>query len=332
MTDLERRYSRLVRWFYPAAYHRERGTEIVGTYLELAGPDQRRPAVADIADLAAGGFREHVRAAGATALVPGLRLAGALAMITLAAIAAAGVVAEVADPRAGWHARAIGPYSMINIAVWVSWLLAVAVHAITPGRRTRLALAAALSVTAAVVPLADYRPPLYMLVPQAVLGLVALAAGRQPRLIRAAPALAAAATITYMGSLLWHGDPWDPVWFYISAADEFLPLTAITLLLTTLLLATALATRGDLRGGWTLLALITPIGLLVLHPLTAVITSTAANVPNPTWSSMAAVAIALTLLPLLLLALAAPFRRRPATPRPTCPTCGGHLPEADHRP
>ncbi|GAA4588148.1 hypothetical protein BJY16_008462 [Actinoplanes octamycinicus] len=300
MTDLERRYSRLVRWFYPAAYHRARGTEIVGTYLELTGPDQRRPAVADIVDLAAGGLREHVRAAGATTLGPGLRLAGTLAMITLAAIAGTAAVAEsaeLAEHPVRWQSPHFGPFAIVNLTVWAAWLLAVTVHLFAPGRPARLTLGAALAVTVAVIPLADYRPPLYILVPQASLGLVALAAGHQARRIRALPVLAAAAAASYVGSLLSAADPWYPAWFYISAADELLPGAAVALLLTALLLATGLAARGDLRGGWTLLALLAPIGLLTLHPLTAAITSTTANVPNPAWSSMAVVAVAITLVP-----------------------------------
>jgi hypothetical protein len=38
MSDLERRYRRLVRICYPAGYRDVRGTEIVGTYLALASP------------------------------------------------------------------------------------------------------------------------------------------------------------------------------------------------------------------------------------------------------------------------------------------------------
>ncbi|MEU4427969.1 hypothetical protein AB0F81_45725, partial [Actinoplanes sp. NPDC024001] len=61
MSDLERRYRRLVRIFYPAGYRAERGTEIVGTYLALASPDRRWPSAADAGDLAAGGLRQRLR-------------------------------------------------------------------------------------------------------------------------------------------------------------------------------------------------------------------------------------------------------------------------------
>ena len=54
MRDLERRYSRALRLFYPADYRRRRGAELTGTYLELAASDQRWPSMADVTDLAVG--------------------------------------------------------------------------------------------------------------------------------------------------------------------------------------------------------------------------------------------------------------------------------------
>lgn len=72
--SLERRYRRLL-WAYPAAYRAQRGEEIVGTYLELAGPGRRWPGARDSIDVLAGGFRERLRANGAERALDGLRLA-----------------------------------------------------------------------------------------------------------------------------------------------------------------------------------------------------------------------------------------------------------------
>ena len=60
MTGLERRYARWTVLFYPVDYRRERGSELVDTYLSLAAPGRRRPSVSDVADLAVGGLRQHL--------------------------------------------------------------------------------------------------------------------------------------------------------------------------------------------------------------------------------------------------------------------------------
>ena len=43
VTDLERRYARWTALFYPANYRRERGSELVDTYLSLVAPGARDP-------------------------------------------------------------------------------------------------------------------------------------------------------------------------------------------------------------------------------------------------------------------------------------------------
>jgi hypothetical protein len=93
VSSLERRYLRLVRLFYPAGYRDERGTEIVGTYLALSSPDRHWPSTADVRDLAGGGLRQRLRAAGATGLGQGLQVAAPLALSTATALAGLGVVA-----------------------------------------------------------------------------------------------------------------------------------------------------------------------------------------------------------------------------------------------
>jgi hypothetical protein len=75
---LERRYRRLLR-AYPAAYRAERGDEIVGTFLDTAGPDRRWPHVRDAADLLGDGLRQHLRARHARGLEAGAPLAATLA-------------------------------------------------------------------------------------------------------------------------------------------------------------------------------------------------------------------------------------------------------------
>jgi hypothetical protein len=61
MTGLERRYRRLLL-AYPKAYRAERGGEIVGTLLDAAAPDRRRPAFREAAALIFGGLRVRLGA------------------------------------------------------------------------------------------------------------------------------------------------------------------------------------------------------------------------------------------------------------------------------
>ncbi|MEU7934965.1 hypothetical protein [Micromonospora echinofusca] len=110
MSELERRYHRLLR-AYPAEYRRARGAEIVGTYLDLAGPGRRWPSPADAADLVRGGLRQRLRAAGAADLVPGVRLAAVLAFLTATALAGAWSVLELRPPPAGGARRPPAPSS-----------------------------------------------------------------------------------------------------------------------------------------------------------------------------------------------------------------------------
>ncbi|MGW0433865.1 hypothetical protein ACWDV4_15165 [Micromonospora sp. NPDC003197] len=87
-STLERRYRRLL-WAYPADYRTHRGPEIVGTYLDLAGSDRRRPSLSDVADLLRGGLRQRLRAADSLGLIDGVRLAAALALPVAVALATA---------------------------------------------------------------------------------------------------------------------------------------------------------------------------------------------------------------------------------------------------
>ncbi|MEV0568316.1 hypothetical protein [Dactylosporangium sp. NPDC050588] len=325
MTDLERRYARWTALFYPADYRRERGSELVDTYLSLAEPGRRRPSPADIADLAAGGLRRHLRTApGVTA---GFRLAGLLALTTAAAFASAWAVLEVMAPMKFWS-RYTGPFMSLGMAAWAVWLLAAVVHLVAPGRWYRRAAVIAVLVTAAVVPAGMltglFRPPLIVLVPQLVLGIVALGADAGRRWwVRLAPLAAAASTVPVTvvteARLDFYGD-------YYLPAVEALPAVGVTLLIGATLLALGFAARHDLRGAWALLFLLTPIGMLTLNPLGAMLDSGPGRPQVPVWSSMAAAAMLVAVVgPVLLtLALAAQGRRSTGgRPLPThCPTCG----------
>ncbi|MGW4502687.1 hypothetical protein ACWENR_29290 [Micromonospora sp. NPDC004336] len=329
MTDLERRYLRLLL-AYPAEYRRARGAEIVGTYLDLAEPGRRWPSPADAADLLRGGLRQRLRAAGAADLLPGVRLAAVLAFLTATALAGAWSVLELRPPVARWGVPHAGPFVSLGIGVWAAWLLAAAVHAVAPGRWTRRAVALALLVTVAVVPIAALtgapRPPLYVLVPQVALGVVAFGLpDRLPVAVRAAPLLAVVAAALAGVSLLPRYD--SHVGYHGWTASGILPGAAVTLLVVVLLLGAGLALRADRRGGWALLTLLTPIGLLFVHPLAGAVDGNMRGAPEPGWWALAVAAavVAVAGPALLPLALAARGRRRgfrPVGSGDRCPSCG----------
>jgi hypothetical protein len=330
MTDLERRYARWTALFYPAEYQRTRGSELVDTYLSLAAPDRRRPSPADIADLAAGGLRQHLRTA--PGLGPGFRLAGLLALTTTTAFASGWAIFE-ALASIVFRSRYTGPFmSSLGAAAWAIWLLTAVVYVVAPGRWFRRAAVLAVLVTAGVVPAAMLtgipRPPLVVLLPQLVLGIVAVGAATRHRWwVRLTPLAAAALTmpVTVAAELRldFYGD------YYLPAATA-LPAAGATLLIGATLLALGLAARRDYRGAWALLILLTPIGMLAVIPLGTVFDNSGPGqaVP-PMWSSMlvASVLVAMIGPMLVLLALVARGRlsagRRPAgTDRGHCPTCG----------
>ncbi|MFG3698427.1 hypothetical protein ACGF5C_11010 [Micromonospora sp. NPDC047620] len=329
MTDLERRYLRLLL-AYPADYRRTRGAEIVGTYLDLAGPGRRWPSPADAADLLRGGLRQRLRAAGAAGLIPGVRLAAVLAFLTATALAAVWSVLELDPPMAEWGVPSAGPFVSLGIGVWAAWLLAAAVHVLVPGPWTRRAVTLALLLTVAVVPVAALaglpRPPLFVLLPQVGLGLVALGLPERPPMpVRAAPLLAVAAAGLAGVNLLASYD------FYISyygrTASQILPGAAVVLLVVVVLLGTGLALRADHRGGWALLVLLTPVGLLSVHPLAGAVDGNLRGAPTPGWAALAATAVVVGLAGPALLPLAIALRKRVRAPGPVgigarCPTCG----------
>ncbi|PWR14169.1 hypothetical protein DKT68_00165, partial [Micromonospora acroterricola] len=311
MTDLERRYLRLLL-AYPADYRRSRGAEIVGTYLDLAAPGRRWPSPADAADVVGGGLRQRVRATGAADLVPGVRLAAVLAFLAATSLSGVWVVLELrpASPDSG--VPAAGPFVSLGIVAWTAWLLAAVVHALAPGRWTRRAVALAVLLTVALVPAAALtglpRPPLFVLLPQVALGLVALGASDGlPAPLRAVPLVAAGAAGLAGNDLL----PPDvfAASYYTWTVVPVLPSAAVVVLAVVVLLGAGLALRGDHRGNWAVLILLTPVGLLALQPLAGALD----GLPSrfiPGWTALAATAVLVALVGPALLPLALALRTR----------------------
>ncbi|MET8354989.1 MULTISPECIES: hypothetical protein [unclassified Micromonospora] len=323
MNDLERRYLRLLR-IYPADYRRARGAEIVGTYLDLAAPGRRWPSPADAADVLRGGLRQRVRAAGAADLVPGVRLAAVLALLAATSLAGVWAVLELRPAPPGFGEPAAGPFVSLGIMAWTAWLLAAVVHALTPGRWTRRAITLAVLLTVALVPAAALtglpRPPLFVLLPQVALGLVALGASDGlPAPLRAVPLVAAGAA-SLAGTNLLPPDVFASS-YYTWTVVPVLPSAAVAVLAVVVLLGAGLVLRRDHRGGWAGLILLTPVGLLALQPLAGA----ADGLPSrlvPSWAALAATAVLVALVGPALLPLALALRARLARPRASCPACG----------
>jgi hypothetical protein len=324
MSDLERRYLRLLR-AYPADYRRARAAEIVGTYLDLAAPGQRWPSPADAADLVRGGLRQRLRATGLTGLIPGVRLAALLALVTASALAGVWGTAELHPPPAEWGVPRVGPFVSLGVGTWAAWLLAAVVTAVAPSRVARWAIALALLLTLALPPLAaaldTLRPPLMLLLPQVVLGLLALAMpDRQSRAVRLTPALSALLAVVATEFLVGVDSVGT---YYGTAIAVFLPTVGGLLLVVGALLAMGLALGGDTRGGWALVTLLTPAGFLAVPGLADNFGSAQGSVTFAELA-VAAVTVGLTGPAVLLLTVVLRSRRTP-TPNPSghpCPTCG----------
>ncbi|MEV4708517.1 hypothetical protein [Actinoplanes sp. NPDC049316] len=322
MSDLERRYQRLIRIWYPAAYRDLRGSEIAGTYLALSSPDQRWPSTADVIDLAGGGIRQRLRAFGATGIGAGSQLAATLALVTATALAGAWTMLELNPWTTPWFGfDQHGSYVSLGLGVWAAWLLAGVVHVAAPGRWTRLTIGLALFLTVAVVPLAAavdrFRPPLFVLLAQACLGLVALGVpGRLTLWLRllplagAAAALPAAAMAAHDGGDAFHGH-------YGWPAEQILPDAGIALLLVALLVGAGRAVRSDFRGAWALLVLLGPIGMLWLHPLAEELAvGLYGGGPNADWTTLAIAAVIVsTAAAAMIVSTTSIARRRTAFPR-----------------
>jgi hypothetical protein len=310
MTDLERRYARWTALFYPADYRRTRGSELVDTYLSLAAPDRRRPSPADIADLAAGGLRQHLRTE--RGLGSGFRLAGLLALTTATACATGWAILEALAPTPSWSSQ-VGPFLSLAVAAWAAWLLAAVVYLAASGRWFRWAAGLAVLVTAGIVPSAALtglpRPPLSVLLPQIVLGVVTLgAAGQRLWWVRLMPIAAAAAILPIA---IGTAPTLDFISGYYDLAATALPAAAVTLLIGALLIALGLAARRDYRGTWAMLILLTPIGMLAVNPLGAVLDDSGpGRAMIPAWSSMVVASVLVAMIGPMPLPLALVARGR----------------------
>ncbi|MFF0467626.1 hypothetical protein ACFYPX_09410 [Micromonospora zamorensis] len=331
MRSLERRYRRLLH-AYPLGYRRARGAEIVGTYLDLAEPGRRWPSPADAADVVAGGVRERLRAAGAADLIPGVRLAATLAFTTATALAGIWTAAETIAGQVPRVVPTFGPFATTGIVVWAVWLLAAVVYSLAPLRWTRMAIGLALLLIVAALPVGALvglpRPPLFVLVPHAVLGLLALAMPADPpRWQRLVPLVVAPlATLAAAHGMVERNTPYrSGEW------GNFLPKAGVALLLTAMLTAAILALRHDTRGLWAVLTLLAPIGLLGLYPLSE-ITADLVGASYPDFQVATATAGVVVILTAVTLTAAVAARRgaRPGrsatvTGAPmtgSCPTCG----------
>lgn len=287
-------------------------------HLDLARPGQRRPRPGDVADLVRGGLRQHLRARGATGLADALPFAAALSVIATAALAAVFLFRVEYAPGTtfvGW-ARP-GPFTTLGAFVWMAWLVPPVA---TLAGLTRPAVLLALTVTVAAVvaaPMTPYeRPPLFALVPQLALGLVALAFPARPGTRSRLGTAALAAGIATPAVLL------VPRTYYYSA-QPVLPCTAALLTLTLGAAGIAFLARHDRRGFWPVLVLLAPM-LLLSQPGWS---------PYPRQTMAAAVlqaAIAVTValagIPLTVLVRGwrhNAARRSPGVPAgPRCPACG----------
>ncbi|MEU4560568.1 hypothetical protein AB0F72_19500 [Actinoplanes sp. NPDC023936] len=314
MSKLERRYTRWATLFYPAHYRHARGTELVGTYLALAAPGRQRPSAADVADLAAGGLQQHLRIT--KGLRPGFGIAGLLALMTATAFAAGWTIFDLLRPTPP-RPSPLQPFVTLGAAAWAAWLLAAVVYLAAPGRGFRWATGVAVLTTAGVVPAAMLtglpRPPLSVLLPQLVLGVVAFgASGWRSWWARAMPLAAGAASVPLAVDIATVPDFFGD---YYTVAAEALPSAAGLLLISVMLLALGWAALRDYRGVWALLLLLTPIGMLALSPLGALLDDTGFGQPIiPTWPSMvlASVLVAVGGPALVVLVLAIATRRQPS--------------------
>ncbi|GIF62711.1 hypothetical protein Ais01nite_07460 [Asanoa ishikariensis] len=252
------RYRSLLR-FYPADYRAERGDEIVDTYLDLARPGQRRPSRADVVDLASGGARQHLRARHAHGLADALPFAATLALSAATALAAVWLVAaETVTIPVGVFWTSAGPFATLGAVAWIVWLLASVAALLGRGRPVVLL---ALLATVATIPasvLTPYaRPPLFVLLPQVALGLLALfLPARRVSYEPAVVGLAAAGI-----AVLVRTD-----FFYYNLLDV-LALVALGLASAVAVAGVVFTARGDTRGWWPFVLLLGPILLLALTRL-----------------------------------------------------------------
>ncbi|GIE85779.1 hypothetical protein [Actinoplanes regularis] len=136
--QVERRYTRLLR-LYPAAYRRERGSELLDTLLEVAADQGRsRPSARETGALVLGALRAHAGHGRRRGARQSWLAASRVAALMLIAYALADAIAQI-----GHHTvfRASFPYLMAGIVV-------LSAGALVAVLRHRYAIAVAASVAA----------------------------------------------------------------------------------------------------------------------------------------------------------------------------------------
>jgi hypothetical protein len=235
--SLERRYRLLLR-AYPPAYRAVRGAEITGTYLDLAGPGRRWPALGDVADVLRGGLRERLRASGAHDAAAGVRLAATVALAASAALAIwqlllRSLPGQVPLAYSGMvPPRLFGPFANDGVVPDAAWVLAAVAAAARPAWVARVLVGVGLFLTLVVVPFAyltHHFPPRTVVFTQLALGLVALALpARRSWTARFAPGLTVVAATgiclvrDWLGPERWRslaGQGWWHHWYPGSAAS-----------------------------------------------------------------------------------------------------------------
>ncbi|RKF20951.1 GlsB/YeaQ/YmgE family stress response membrane protein [Micromonospora globbae] len=336
-SPLERRYRRLLR-AYPRRYQAERGEEIVGTYLDLVGPQRRWPSPRDALDLLRAGLRERLRAYGALGLADALPLAATAALNTLIALAAfLFLQVELNDPRIT-GLDPVGPFQTLGAAAWLGWLLVGLTATTLPGRWARYAAAAGLLLTIALPPAAALtgqpRPPLFVLIPTVALGLTALALPTHPSWVgRSLPPLAAGfgTAVSVSFAAAENGGNWFTSY---RSTPEILAMVGGLMFALVLIAGLGRALRADDAGLWAALLLATPAGLFGANQLSQAIAGSRSGAPSLTDFATTTVAILLTGAALLAAAIASQAaRQRTVRQRAldsTCPTCG-HRPDATAR-
>jgi hypothetical protein len=225
---LARRYE-LLLLAYPPGYRRRRSAEILGTVLDCARPGQRRPGLADAADLVRGGLRARFDRHRVPGLAAGLVVAGPLALALAAGLSVflwlvCEPVPHPLDYGRAWQHPTFGPFFTLGPISYATWLLAAAGRVLLPplraplpgGRRaipvdrvvTWLALLATLALLPASALTGYARPALWSTGALTLLGVVALAGTGRPappaeRLGVLAAALGAAAVPTLDVYLGW---------------------------------------------------------------------------------------------------------------------------------
>lgn len=130
---LEGQYRRLLR-AYPQDYRRERGDEIIGTLMEAAAPDQRRPTVREAAALTLRGLQARVgahRHRSRTQLWLGaLRLAVLLLLTHATAVSVAHTGRVITDFAADGY---VGLFSNLGYPLWTAFAV-TALVAVARGR------------------------------------------------------------------------------------------------------------------------------------------------------------------------------------------------------